>query len=54
MYNMEGYMTRYLAKLKGRGGGDIYGLIQEKNFFLKRSFLGVKSCEKSIARIAEG
>jgi hypothetical protein len=33
-------------------GGD-HGLIQEKNFFLKRSFLGVKSGEKSIARIAE-
>ena len=33
-------------------GGDIYGLISE-NFFAKTAYIGVKSCEKSIARIPE-
>jgi hypothetical protein len=35
-------------------GGNNYGLFSEKKiFFAKTAYIGLKSCEKSIARIPE-
>ena len=58
MFDDSGSILSRLLPKRGtlkylKGGDNNYGLFSEKFFFAKTTYIGVKSCEKSIAHIPE-